>query len=62
MSKVKGDTHITALSNNGVGGGEGLCKVRDNNGKRKTFSIGSNFVFIQCACVNRSKVNKVLSL
>lgn len=61
MCKVKGDTHITALSNNGVGGGEGLCKVRDNSGKRKTFSIGSNLVFV-CACVDGSKVNKAHSL
>jgi hypothetical protein len=57
VCKVKGDTHITALSNNGFGEGEGLCKVRDNNGERKTFSIGSNFVFIY-VCVNKSWVNE----
>lgn len=55
MCKVKGDTHITALSNNGVGEGERLCKFRDNNRKRKTFNIGSNFAFI-CECVNKSRV------
>jgi len=62
VCKVKGDTHITALSNNGFGegrGGEGLCKVCDNNGERKTFSIGLNFVFM-CTCVNKSKAKVVV--
>ena len=58
MCKVKGDTHITALSNNGAGEWERFCKVRDNNRKRKTFNIGSNFAFI-CECVNKSTVIQV---
>jgi hypothetical protein len=59
MCNVKGYTHITALSNNGVRIGESLCKVLDNKGKRKTFNIERYFVFI-CACVIKSTVNGVV--
>jgi hypothetical protein len=59
MCKVKGDTHITALSNNGVWGRESLCKVLDTNGKRKTFNTGPEFVFI-CSCVAKSMVKGVV--
>lgn len=36
-----------------------MCKVRDNNGKRKTFSIGSNFAFV-CTRVYKGMVNEVV--
>jgi hypothetical protein len=44
MYKVKGDAHITALSNNRVEGrGEEFTESPDNKGKRKSCNGGSKF-------------------